>query len=132
MRRGKGIVIRLGIAQPADIPGCSWVHRRDPPLVVCGVTFVQGGHGEPAAVHTVRLGRTRPGMPSAPRSSELPPRNTYLGVSPLGTLVYLTSSCSHGLTVIITHASQLWTVGPARASGGGITSSRTLPPRCRV
>jgi hypothetical protein len=42
-------------------------------------------------------------------------------------LINVTRSCSRGLTVIITHASQLWTVGLARASDGGITAIAIAP-----
>ena len=116
--------VAVGLLVFPAVAGCSGV---TPPLVICGVTFVHGGPGEPAAVHTVYLGHPRRGMPPAPRHSELPPRNDQVGVGSVGTLISLSSDCSNGFTVIITHASQLWTAGVARASDGGIVAVAVAP-----
>jgi hypothetical protein len=129
MTRCGGILRPAAVAAAAllVLPAAVGCGGQTQPLVICGVTFVQGGQGEPAGTHVVDLGPPRPGMPPAPRSSELPPRNGQVGVGSLGAVVSLGNSCSHGFTVIITHASQLWTVGVARASDGGIVAIAVAP-----
>ena len=116
--------VAAGLLVASALAGCEGVTS---PVAVCGVTFVQGGPGEPAALHTAHLGRPEADLPPAPPSSRIPPRNLALGVSVVSILVYVGKGCSHGLTVVVTHASRLRTVGLARARDGGIAAIALSP-----